>query len=193
MSRELKSFLIRASLFLLFGRYFFIASVFLLCCLMWCLIFFYFDDDFGVAIIMSFGVVISILPAFYLIAKLLGLFESLERLKINTFFKVLVVLFLDFLFTLVMAVLDYSELTVQSRGSLLSYLKDYYFSNSFSDIFSFFNKTSFLFGLLLSYLFYRFFAFLTKRFPVPFEKIGYYSSREFWVCLMKRLKNVKRT
>ena len=44
-------------------------------------------------------------------------------------------------------------------------------------------------ALVPAYILYLFFSFLTKKYPNPFEKIGYYSSLEFYKELFKNLKS----
>ena len=41
-------------------------------------------------------------------------------------------------------------------------------------------------SIILAFILHRFFNFLTKKFPNPFEKIKYYSSIEFWKSLLKK-------
>ena len=43
------------------------------------------------------------------------------------------------------------------------------------------------FFLIPSYLFYFYFQFLTKKHPIPFEKIGYYSSIEFYRGIFEKI------
>ena len=49
-------------------------------------------------------------------------------------------------------------------------------------------------GIIPSYLVYLFFNFLTKKFPMPFEKIGYFFSLEFYknlgLKLWKKLRKI---
>ena len=45
-----------------------------------------------------------------------------------------------------------------------------------------------LFGIIPSYLTYLFFNFLTKKFPKPFTKIGYFFSNQFYVDLFKKIQ-----
>ena len=46
-----------------------------------------------------------------------------------------------------------------------------------------------LFGIIPSYLTYLFFNFLTKKFPTPFEQIGYFFSNKFYIDLFKKIRS----
>ena len=45
-----------------------------------------------------------------------------------------------------------------------------------------------LLGIIPSYLTYLFFNFLTKKFPTPFEQIGYFFSNQFYIDMFKKIQ-----
>ena len=46
---------------------------------------------------------------------------------------------------------------------------------------------SLIFSLAPAFLLYKYFQFLTKKHPMPFEKIGYYCSIEFYKGLFEKI------
>jgi hypothetical protein len=45
-----------------------------------------------------------------------------------------------------------------------------------------------MYSLIPAFLLYKFFGFLTKKYPFPFKKIGYYTSKEFPKDLYSKIK-----
>lgn len=101
----------------------------------------------------------------YISAKITGIFKKLDGLN---FFLALFILFLvDVLFNYLFMV------QVQFMPFKIGFVKD-----------------SMMFFAPWAFLIYRFFGFLTKIFPVPFEKIGYIFSIEFVKDVIKRVKTL---
>lgn len=98
----------------------------------------------------------------YVYAKLFGLFKYVDEFKICFILKCCAIAFLAVIIAFVSGIFNY-----------LCLFKE----NGFYGIF--FVGLPLLF-MPFSFLMYKFFQFLTKKYPVPFEKIGYYSSIEFW-------------
>ena len=61
------------------------------------------------------------------------------------------------------------------------------FKFNFEDINS--NATESVITIIPSYLTYLFFNFLTKKFPTPFEQIGYFFSNKFYIDLFKKIRS----
>lgn len=91
----------------------------------------------------------------YLTQKLCGLFKKLD--KLNFFISLAIIFLIEIARCYSMAV------AVQFKPVKLT-----------------FEEPIFLFVLPFLYLIYKFFNFLSKKFPIPFQKIGYYTSIEFW-------------
>ena len=101
----------------------------------------------------------------YISAKITGIFKKLDGLN---FFLALFILFLvDVLFNYLFMV------QVHFMPFKIGFVKD-----------------SMMFFAPWAFLIYRFFGFLTKIFPVPFEKIGYIFSIEFVKDVIKRVKTL---
>ncbi len=92
--------------------------------------------------------ILSVLIHDYLYAKICGLFKKLDNL--NIFISIIII-------TLIDIVRGYSwGLTIQLTPLKLSY-----------------NDPEFIFTLIFAFILYKIFNFITKIFPVPFQKIGY--------------------
>lgn len=100
----------------------------------------------------------------YVIAKLFGIFKYIDKSRniITKFLALILVSFLSF---------------------LILFLKNSYNNSSFK-ISLCLSLT--VFGLIPAFLLYKFFKYLTKKYPTPFEKIGYYCSIEFYKGLFRR-------
>ena len=102
----------------------------------------------------------------YLLAKIFGIFKKLD--KLNIFTSLIIVSEISCLLTFVgrmdILILDKSfhELTLE-----YNYI---------------------MYSLIPAFLLYKFFGFLTIKFPVPFKKIGYYTSIEFPKDLYSKIK-----
>lgn len=99
----------------------------------------------------------------YISAKVTGIFKKLDGL--NFFVALFIVFLIDILFNYLFMV------QVQFMPFKIGFVKD-----------------SMMFFAPWAFLIYRFFGFLTKIFPVPFEKIGYIFSIEFVKDVVKRVK-----
>ncbi len=102
----------------------------------------------------------------YVYAKIFGFFKFIDSLNMKFVLRVGVVTVV----ALVLSVISY--LSSFSKNDLLRANEDYLFC---------------AFALIPAYFLYKFFQFLTKKYPVPFEKIGYYSSKEFYKKLVKNI------
>ena len=126
------------------------------------------SGDIALALILSFSFVF--VCNIYVTAKICGIHKYFSQFK---FWK-------SFLFLL-----------------LISYLA-YYFSilnlHTFKLNYSASGDAGIACFILPSYLAYLFFNFLTKKFPMPFEKIGYFFSLEFYknlgLQLWKKLRKI---
>ena len=100
----------------------------------------------------------------YIIAKLFGIFKYIDKSRniITKFLALILVSFLSF---------------------LILFLKNSYNNSSFK-ISLCLSLT--VFGLIPAFLLYKYFQYLTKKYPTPFEKISYYCSIEFYKGLFKR-------
>lgn len=110
-------------------------------------------------------VTLFVFPVYiYLTAKLCGLFKKLDNL--NFFVSLIIVCFVDIM--------------LNASNSLIIQIFPLKFS---------FYRSAYLCLVLPCFVLYKFFQYLTKKFPTPFQKIGYYSSIEFWKGLYKKLNN----
>ena len=101
----------------------------------------------------------------YLFAKLCGLFKKINHL--NIFFAILIIVFVDILL----------NISMETRVQLYPTIKINY------------SKVSgFVFFTTFNFIVFKFFNFLAKKFPMPFERIGYYTSIEFVKDLANKLK-----
>lgn len=97
----------------------------------------------------------------YVFAKICGLFKKLDSLKKSQAFLIVILICITCL-------------------QITEILRKYKLFN-----FDFVSSIGFAgFFLIPSYLFYLFLNHLTKKYPKPFEKIGYYCSIEFWKKLI---------
>ena len=103
--------------------------------------------------------------ASYLLAKMFGMFNYIDNLKVNLFKKI-------FLLMLI---------------SILSFLILFIRYRITEDIDFALKIASLIFALIPAFLLYKYFQFLTKKYPMPFEKIGYYCSIEFYKGLFKKI------
>ena len=117
------------------------------------------------AIVFSFLVCIfSELIITYLLAKICGLFKEIDKLKNWQSFLIVAILAIFFF--------EFSNIL-----------------NSYKHIVSFNVRVAYGYvGVFLipSYILYKYFKYLTKKYPIPFEKIGYYCSIEFYKGLFKK-------
>ena len=106
----------------------------------------------------------------YLLAKIFGIFKKLD--KLNIFISLVIVSSISYLLIL---------------AGRMNFLVD---EQTYQDGLEY-AYTMYL--LIPAFLLYKFFGFLTIKFPVPFKKIGYYTSIEFpkdlYIKIRKRIKN----
>ena len=103
--------------------------------------------------------------ASYLLAKLFGMFKYIDDLKINIFKKL-------FLLTLI-SILSF----------LILFLRYKFFEG---DNFAY-KIASMIFSLIPAFGLYKYFQYLTKKYPNTFGKVGYYFSIECYKNLFKKL------
>ena len=103
--------------------------------------------------------------ASYLLAKTFGMFNYIDNLKVNLFKKLLLLMLIS--------ILSFLILFIRYRIS--------------EDVDFALKIASLIFTLIPAFLLYKYFQFLTKKYPMPFEKIGYYCSIEFYKGLFKRI------
>ncbi len=100
----------------------------------------------------------------YLTSKICGIFKKLD--KLNFIWSLLIVMLINILF---------------------------YFNEEPGTDIKVFCIIGYFWKPLICFFIYKFFAFLTKKFPFPFKKIGYYTSIDFvkdlYIKIRKRIKN----
>ena len=123
-------------------------------------------DVIEIVLAMLFGIFSFFISITYIIAKLCGINKYFSQFK---FWKSLI-------FLMIISILGY----------YFCYLNLHTFVLNFEDS----SETGelALFGIIPSYLTYLFFNFLTKKFPKPFTKIGYFFSNQFSVDLFKKIQ-----
>ena len=97
-------------------------------------------------------------------AKLFGIFKYIDKLK-KLMTKFIALFFISFL------------------SFLILFAKNSYNNVDF-EISLYLSLT--IFALIPAFLLYKYFQYLTKKYPKPFEKIGYYCSIEFYKDIFKR-------
>ena len=104
----------------------------------------------------------------YVIAKFCGLFKYFSRFKFWKSFSILLIISI---------ILNYFYMLNLHTFQLNHNIKD----------------TEPVYTIIPAYLVYLFFNFLTKKFPTPFEQIGYFFSIEFYKDMYKKLSNKFKT
>lgn len=122
------------------------------------------DPDYCLGI-AGLLLIIGIYIECYISAKITGIFKKLDGL--NFFLALFIVFLVDVLFNYLFMV------QVQFMPFKIGFVKD-----------------SMMFFAPWAFLMYRVLGFLTKIFPVPFEKIGYIFSIEFVKDVIKRVKTL---
>ena len=123
---------------------------------------FYFEDS---AYIESYMIVISFF-ATYIMAKICGLFKKLD--KVNFFVSLGIIIGITFL--------------------------SYYFAEfkptSTDDIYNLVSESFYppAFVLIPCFILYKILYFLGKKYPIPFNRIGYYCSIEFFRDLIGKIR-----
>ena len=119
------------------------------------------DPDYCLGI-AGLLLIIGIYIECYISAKVTGIFKKLDGL--NFFLALFIVFLIDILFNyFVMVKFQFMPFKIGFR------------------------KDTIIFYAPFMFLIYRFFGFLTKIFPVPFEKIGYIFSIEFVKDVAKKI------
>ena len=125
------------------------------------------NDDAQIILSVIIGLIslfIALIGVEYCFAKITGIFKKLDNLKKWQSFFVLILI----------------GIISNKTGIILNEFK----------LFNFDIRTNIEFVgffLIPSYLFYLYFQHLTKKYPKPFEKIGYYCSIEFYKGLFKKI------
>ncbi len=101
----------------------------------------------------------------YSYAKMFGIFKDIDSLKLSFRLKLFIV-------TL-----------VSSFIFVLMYFPRTFFDNGFVDMSRFYSYSAF--SLIIAFLFYKLFQYLTIKLPNPFEQMAYYFSIEFYRTLIK--------
>ena len=119
------------------------------------------DPDYGFGVAGLYAI-LGIFIECYINAKITGVFKKLDGL--NFFVALFIVFLVDILFNYFVMV------QVQFMPFKIGFVKD-----------------SMMFFAPWAFLMYRVLGFLTKIFPVPFEKIGYIFSIEFVKDVIKKI------
>lgn len=129
--------------------------------------------NFNIDLELLFGIIVGLFSLFmacisvtYIFAKICGLFKKLDSLK----------KWQGFLILFLISFLCYEIADSFDKHRLVH-----------SDIIGGIGFAGFT--LIPSYLFYLYLNHLTKKYPKPFEKIGYYTSIQFWKDIFKKLCN----
>ena len=103
--------------------------------------------------------------ASYLLAKTFGIFNYIDNLKVNLFKKLLLLMLIS--------ILSFLILFIRYRIS--------------EDVDFALKIASLIFSLIPAFGLYKYFQYLTKKYPNTFNKIGYYFSIECYKNLLKKL------
>ena len=95
----------------------------------------------------------------YLTAKICGIYKKLDKLKF--IWALITVIFINILF---------------------------YFNEDYNVSKKVFFNIGYFWKPLICFLIYKFFGFLAKKFPFPFAKIGYYTSIDFIIDILFKIK-----
>lgn len=120
-------------------------------------------DFFFFIVILPFVLIVAAITA-YPYAKICSIFKKLDNLnKWQTFFGIVLISISTFIFTYI----DIPFGENKEKDMLCSCI--------------------YVISVILAYILYIFLNFLTKKYPKPFEKIGYYSSLEFYKNTLKKI------
>jgi hypothetical protein len=120
-------------------------------------------DDFGN--ITIFDICLIAFFTLYFLAKIFGIFKKLD--KLNLFASFIIISVISYLLILV--------------GRINFLVDEITYRNGLEYAYT-------MYLLIPAFLLYKFFGFLTQKFPFPFEKIGYYTSIEFPKDLYSKIK-----
>jgi len=125
-----------------------------------------YTDGFLMVLLVFCSVVACIVLTVYVIAKFCGLFKYLSQFKVWKSFSILL---------------------------LLSVMLNYFFMLNLNTFKLNYNvkNTEIVYAIIPAYFVFLFLNFLTKKFPTPFEQIGYLFSFEFYKNLFKRISKNK--
>ena len=123
-------------------------------------------NDFEIALVLSFLAFSFTIPTNYVIAKFCGIHKYFSQFK---FWK-------SFIILIAMSILAYYFCCLD-----LHTFKFDFETEAMSSIIA-------VIGLVPAYLTYLFFNFLTKKFPTPFEQIGYFFSNQFYIDMFRKIQ-----
>ena len=115
------------------------------------------NNDLPIADFSTFDICLMSFVTLYLLAKIFGIFKKLD--KINIIISIEIIVIISYLLILI-GKIKYltNDITYELFGIEYSYT---------------------MYLLIPAFFLYKFFGFLTKKCPFPFERIGYYTSIEF--------------
>ena len=115
---------------------------------------------------ISIFVYLSAILTFYVLAKIFGIFKKLDKLNFFVSFFIIVLI----------------SLLLIKAGEIDFLVSNIVYENGLK-------YANTMYMLIPAFLLYKFFNFLTKKFPTPFKQIGYFFSIEFYKDLYKKLLN----
>ena len=182
--KEMKNCVIKLFLFIATVKYFFVVITFLLFVIFYPIVIImaklllpvviYLQENWKVFSLydskndafLNSIILVSSFIGIYFIAKIYGIFKKLNK------FNVLIALLILFAISTLLICSGHIKICTPDY---IYYLGIHY------------SYTMYL--LLPAFLLYKFFNFLTKKFPTPFQQIGYFFSIEFYKNIYKKLKN----
>lgn len=123
------------------------------------------DNFFAGLAVIYYGLLFSSPIVYYLDAKLFGIFKLIDELKIALYKKILILFLISALLYIILNLVFFGLDDMQFNMACIF---------------------GFGFGLIPAFFLYKLFQYLTKKYPHPFEKIGYYSSIEFYKKFFKK-------
>lgn len=123
-------------------------------------------DDFGFYLITLYIPAIFSPFACYFMAKIFGIFRYIDELKKRIAIKIGIL----FLISLASFAIMFLRFKLDGDTNPAAFYAFY------------------IFGLVPAFFLYKYFNYLTMKYPVPFKKIGYYSSVEFYKDLWRKIR-----
>lgn len=123
-------------------------------------------DDFGFYLITLYIPAIFSPFACYFTAKIFGIFRYIDALNKRMIIKIGIL----FLISLASFAIMFLRIKLEGDTNPAAFYAFY------------------IFGLVPAFFLYKYFNYLTMKYPVPFEKIGYYSSVEFYKDLWRKIR-----
>ena len=120
-----------------------------------------------VAEFSTFDMYLLAFTTLYILAKIFGIFKKLD--KLNTIKSLTII-----------SVINYILIYIMRRNFIIDNITYEIFGLEYANT---------MYMLIPAFLLYKFFGFLTVKFPFPFKKIGYYTSIEFVKDLYLKMKN----